>query len=79
LLETPHQEWVVVHESDSAQDAVYLHAPGRDGRFPYDFVGIEWGVPVPPLLSGLSGLEPLEVGRSTFEGQVQYWLRPRAA
>ncbi len=78
VLEIPYQTWVVVHEADSAQDAVYLHtANEQGGDFLHDFEGVAWGCPVPRLLAGLIDSNHVEVGHSSFEKQTQYWLRAR--
>jgi hypothetical protein len=74
----PAQVWVVVEESDSSQDAVYLHTPNpnRD-NFPYTFEGVVWGTELPEWLREFVDPQRHEAGRGVFSGVVSFWVRPR--
>ncbi len=55
-------------ESDSGQDALYLHSPNPHTEYPYQFEDVEWGVDAPEFLkAGLEG-ESVEIGRSEYDG-----------
>ena len=74
----PKQQWIVIHENDSSQDAVYLHTPNPNrNNFPYAFDGVEWNAEVPQWLHDLIDTETHELGRCTFNGAKTFWVRRR--
>ena len=74
----PKQQWIVIHENDSSQDAVYLHTPNPNrNNFPYPFDGVEWNAEVPQWLLDLIDTKTLELGRCTFSGANTFWVRRR--
>ena len=74
----PKQQWVVIHENDSREDAVYLHTwnPNRD-NYPYAFDGVEWNTDLPGWLDGLIDIQAYECGRRCVDGETTYWIRRR--
>ncbi|QDT59954.1 hypothetical protein SV7mr_24680 [Stieleria bergensis] len=75
----PNQQWIVIDENDSSQDAVYLHTPNpnRD-NFPYTFDAVEWGVDVPDWLNDLIDTQTHEFGRCIFNDATTFWVRRRS-
>lgn len=55
-FKAPFQAWLYVSGRDAGEDAVYLHAPGKNGVFPFAPDGVEWGAS--PMQAAVEKLFP---------------------
>ena len=72
----PFQVWLRVDESDSGQDAFYVHTPNPHSEFPFDFSEVSWGEELPEALCGTIDPAEFRIGRSDWEGYRTFWLCP---
>jgi len=75
-LKTPWQSWVLIDPDTPDNDSVYLHTPNpNQDNFPYKFEDVEWGIAPPVRLTEFVSNNDVDVGRSVFDGVLQYWIR----
>lgn len=74
----PCQIWLFIDESDSGQDAVYLHSPNpnRD-NFPLDFGFVDFSAECPAWIIEFVPADRYRVGRDVREGEVVYFIVPK--
>ncbi len=70
------QVFILISNSDSSQDAVYIHTENPNGtEFPEKFSGVQWGIKVPALLKGLNIPKQLQLGVQENNGELWYYLK----
>jgi len=70
------QVFMLISNSDSSQDAVYIHTENPNGtEYPEKFSGVQWNIKVPALLKGLNIPKHLQLGVQENNGELWYYLK----